>query len=219
MRLLLPASVAVYGTRLTHPSPIVEERLTHYMRTLPDALRSFGSLKLAAFGFGCTGSSYLAGPADEDALTKTATEQKGIAVVTAAQAIRQALATMGAKRIALVSPYPVPLAEAGYAYWRTAGIDVVGKLRVDPDLTDTHNIYELTSDDALQALRKVERQGADVIVASGTGMPSVRALKILRQEGGLPVLSSNLCLAWALLRIAAPELAPATPPALLDLLP
>ncbi len=211
MRLLLPDSIAVYGTRLTHGSPTVEERLQHYIRHMPDAMRSFGSLKIAVFGFGCTGSSYLAGRALEDELTAQALAEKGIPVITAAQAIRQFLNLAGARRIALVSPYPVALAEAGYAYWRDSGIEVVGKLRVDPDLIDTHNIYELTSADALAAVRKVEKQGADCIVASGTGMPTVPALQVLRREGGLPVISSNLCLAWALLRVAAPELAPPTP--------
>ena len=83
------------------------------------------------------------------------------------------------------------------------------------DLIDTHRIYELTSDDALGALRAVGRDGAGAIVASGTGMPSLRALRILRGETALPVLSSNLCLAWALVREVAPELAPATPAGLL----
>jgi maleate isomerase len=215
MRLLLPAAIAVYGTRLTHGSPAVEERLHHYIRHIPDALRSFGSLKLAVFGFGCTGSSYLAGRALEDQLTAQAAADKGIPVITAAQAIRQFLDLAGARRIALVSPYPVALAEAGYSYWRDSGIDVVGRLRVDPDLIDTHNIYELTSADALAAVRKVEKQGADCIVASGTGMPTLRALQVLHREGGLPVVSSNLCLAWAMLRVAAPELAPPSPAGLL----
>ena len=215
MRLLLPESIAVYGTRLTHSSPNVEERLQHYIRNLPAALQTFGSLKLAAFGFGCTGSSYLAGAVLEDRLSAAAAAEKGIPIITAAQAIRQALTVLGARRIALVSPYPVALAEAGYAYWQGCGIEVVGRLRVDPDLIDTHDIYELTSDDALAALRKIDRRGADCVLASGTGMPTVRALQALRRDGGPLVLSSNLCLAWALLRAAAPELAPPTPPGML----
>jgi maleate isomerase len=132
-------------------------------------------------------------------------------VITAAQAIRLALRSLGCRSIALVSPYPADLAEAGYRYWENAGIRVVTRLRVDPALTDTHRIYELTSDDALAALRKIDKSGADCLVASGTGMPTLRALRTLRTEVNLPVLSSNLCLGWALTRTAAPELAPAVP--------
>jgi maleate isomerase len=216
LRLLVPPAIGVYATRLHHRAPLVEDRLRHYIRHLPEAIQTFGELKLAAFGFGCTGSSYLAGRDDEDRLTAEATEASGVPVITAAQALRSALKTLGCRSIALVSPYPAALAEAGYRYWEAAGIRVLGRLRVDPALTDTHRIYELTSADALDALRRVDQAGAECIVASGTGMPSLRALRVLRAESRLPVLSSNLCLAWALTRAAAPELAPPQPGGLLD---
>ena len=215
MRALLPPAIGVYATRLTHPAPQVEERLNHYVRHMPEAIRTFGEMTLAAFGFGCTGSSYIAGLELEDRLTAAATAECRIPVITAAQAIRLALKSLGCQSVALVSPYPAELAEAGYRYWENAGIRVVARLRVDPALTDTHRIYELTSDEALAALRNIDRSGADCLLASGTGMPTLRALRVLRTELKLPVLSSNLSLAWALTRTAAPELAPATPDGLL----
>jgi maleate cis-trans isomerase len=215
LRVLLPAAVGVYATRLVHPAPRVEERLAWYIRNIPGAVRSFGTLNLRAFGFGCTGSSYVAGRALEDELVAQAAAAVNMPVITAAQAIRSALAALGARRIALVSPYPEALAESGYRYWQDAGIEVVAKRRVDLELTDTHRIYELTSDDALRALRAIDSSGAEALVASGTGMPTLRALRTIHGECRLPVLSSNLCLAWALLREVAPELAPATPTALL----
>jgi len=216
IRALVPASIGVYATRLTHASPKVEDRLAHYIRHIPESIGSFGAMQIKAFGFGCTGSSYIAGRELEDRLSAEAAATARLPVITAAQAIRRALDVLGVDTIALVSPYPEGLAEAGYRYWNDSDIRVVAKRRVDLDLIDTHRIYELTSDDALEALRAVGREGAGAIVASGTGMPSLRALRILRSETALPVLSSNLCLAWALVREVAPELAPATPMELLE---
>ena len=216
MRALLPASVGVYATRMTHPAPRVEDRLNHYIRHLPQAMGTFGEMKLAAFGFGCTGSSYMAGAGLEAELVNAAAAARGIPVITAARAIRSALTRLGCRRVALVSPYPEALADAGYRYWEDAGIEVVARLRVDPDLTDTHRIYELTSDDALTALRRIDRKDADCLLASGTGMPTLAALRLLREEVPVPVLSSNLCLAWELARHAAPELTPQAPAGLLN---
>lgn len=215
IRALLPAAIGVYATRLVHPAAQVEDRLHHYVRHMADAVRSFGSLQLRAFGFGCTGSSYLAGRELEDRLSDEAAAEARIPVITAAQAIRFTLRALGVRSIALVSPYPETLAAAGYRYWEDAGLRIVARRRVDPALTDTHRIYELGSDDALQALRRLDTAGAEALVASGTGMPTLRALRSLRNETSLPVLSSNLCLAWALLRTVAPELAPASPMELL----
>lgn len=215
LRALLPEGVAIYATRLVHPASDVETRLDYYIRHLPEAIASFGSMRLAAFGFGCTGSSYRAGPALEDELTTAAAKTRGIPVITAAQAIRGTLQALGVRRIALISPYPESLAAAGYRYWEHAGIDVVTRPRVDPTLTDTHDIYEMTSDDALGALRKLTQGRAEALVLSGTGMPTLRALSTAHRELPIPVISSNLCLAWMLLRAAAPECAPSTPQLLL----
>ena len=216
LRALLPEGIGLYATRLVHPAPDVGTRLDHYIRHLPEAIRSFGSMGLAAFGFGCTGSSYRAGVALEDRLSAEAAAACGLPVITAAQAIRAALAALGARRIALVAPYPIELHEAGLRYWRDAGIEVVASLRVDPTLDDTHRIYELTSDDAREALRRVDSRGADCVVASGTGMPTLRALRRRSASATPPALSSNLCLAWALWRAVAPSEAPRTPQGLLD---
>lgn len=219
MRALIPEPIGVYATRLTHGAPRVEDRLWHYVTHIPEAIGSFGPMRLAAFGFGCTGSSYVAGQPLEDELTVAAQRECALPVITAAQAIRLAIEKLGARRIALVSPYPEGLAEAGYRYWEQSGISVVARLRVDPAIDDTHRIYEFTSHDALGALRALLRDDAarhaECVVASGTGMPTLRALRVFRAECPLPVLSSNLCLAWALTRHAAPELAPATPVGLL----
>jgi maleate isomerase len=215
LRAVLPPGIEAYATRLFHPAPRVEDRLNHYLRHLPDALRTFGVLPIHAFGVGCTGSSYTVGRALEDELVAGAAATCGLPVITAAQALRQALAALGVAHIALVSPYPEGLAKAGYAYWRDAGISITGRLRVDPELSDTHRIYELTSADALRALRALDTRGADAIVASGTGMPTLRALREFARTESRPVLSSNLCLAWSLYRAALPAVAPATPAALL----
>jgi maleate isomerase len=134
LRALLPSDIGVYATRLVHPAPDVATRLDHYIRHLPEAIATFGGMGLSAFGFGCTGSSYRAGVALEDRLVAEAGAQTGLPVITAAQAIRTALAAQGARRIALVAPYPVDLHEAGLGYWRDAGLEVVASpphLRTD----------------------------------------------------------------------------------------
>lgn len=215
LRALMPDGVEVYATRLWHPSPRVEERLAHYLRHIPDALATFGSLPLAALGFGCTGSSYLAGPEAEGQLLAAARVRAGLPVVTAAQALCRGLTVLGLRTFALVSPYPADLAEAGRRYWLDAGFAVAAVLRVDPALADTHAIYELTSEDALAAVRRLDPGQAEAIVIAGTGMPTLHVLDGIRAEFGLPVVSSNLCLAWALLVEALGDRAPATP---LDLL-
>ena len=215
IRLAWPGNIGVYATRLTHDSDSVETRLNHYIRNIPLAINSFGEIRLAAFGLGCTGSSYVAGFENEENFTSKAYNETSVPVITAAQAIRKALERIGCSSIALVSPYPDWLAELGYEYWELSGLKIIDRLRVDPSLTNTHRIYELSSQDALDQMRKLKETDADCILASGTGMPTLRAIRTLGSETGIPVLSSNLSLAWALTMIVSPDQAPHLPQDLL----
>ncbi|MGB1006435.1 MAG: hypothetical protein ACPGVX_04625, partial [Thalassobaculaceae bacterium] len=149
MRRLLGPDVEPLTTRLTSGAETSEARLVEYLENLPHFLGSYDALRLDLFGFACTGSSYLLGAAREAEIIAAAENRFGLPVVTTARAILDALAVVGAARIALLAPYPAALVEAGVAYWRAAGINVVDVQRLDLASGDTRRIYGLRSDDAL----------------------------------------------------------------------
>jgi maleate isomerase len=215
MRLLLPTEIGVYATRLAPESSDLSEPLRSCLAHIPETAASFGSLGIRALGLGCTRASYAAGCELEDRLTSEAETRLTMPVITAAQAIRCALETLGASAIALISAQPPPLAEAGYAYWGAAGFTLTARLLVGEQMA-AHASYALGSDDVLRALRLIDPRGADCIVCAGTDVPSLRALATLRRGNPLlPVLSANLCLAWRLYQAADAAHAPPTPVALL----
>ena len=87
----------------------------------------------------------------------------------------------------------------GIRYWEERGFKVEVFGRVAIHSSDTYNIYGLSSDDALHVLGELKIRNADAVLFSGTGMPSLRALAPAHESTGLPVLSSNLCLARQLI--------------------
>jgi maleate isomerase len=202
-RRLMPEGTELYVARSTSRSDDPRERLIEYLERLPDTLRQFDTLRLRAVAFACTGSSYLLGAGREAERLRAAEAVIGAPVESAALAILRALELVGARRIFVVSPYPAWLRDAGVAYWRAAGLDVVGTADVPTQpiggRPDTRGIYELQSANAAAALEALDTRGADVVLLSGTGMPS---LPLLRARAGTPprLLSSNLCLAWRLNR-------------------
>lgn len=202
MRRFLPADVEPLATRLRSKAATADGRLVDYIERLPEALESFDVLELDAFGFACTGSSYLVGAARETELADAASRRFGYPVVTAAVAVRQALERLGAKRIALLAPYPPHLIEAAIDYWAAVGVQVVATRRIDIGSADTRRIYGLSSADALQALADFDPGPIDALLMSGTGMPTANALVPAARLFGRPALSSNGCLAWAMLRAA-----------------
>ncbi|RMF97822.1 MAG: hypothetical protein D6727_04770 [Gammaproteobacteria bacterium] len=198
---LRPAGVSLVTARLFSASPDPRRRLTDYLDELDETLARFGRLAVDVYTFACTGSTYLRGHASERAKVAELEARFGKPVITAAAAIEAELALAGATRIAVIAPYPDWLLAAGAAYWEGRGITITAADRVVLPSDDTNLIYTLGSQAALERLRAMDLNGAEAVVFSGTGMPSLRALAAARELTGLPVLSSNLCLARAAGRI------------------
>lgn len=200
-RRLMPAGTELYVARCTSRSDDPRTRLVEYLEALPATLRQYDTLQLRAAAFACTGSSYLLGAEREAECVRAAAAVLGAPVETAALAILQALAHVGARRVFVVSPYPPWLRDAGVAYWHAAGLDVVGAADVPTrpvaGRPDTRGIYELQSADATAALADLDTRGADAVLLSGTGMPSLALLRSWPRSRPA-LLSSNLCLAWRL---------------------
>lgn len=193
MRVLLPPNVAMVVVRLTSAAADPLARLRHYFDRLDDTLAGYDSLTPHAFGFACTGSSYLLPDGEEERRTAELEQCYGYPVVTATAAIAWRLKALGARRIALASPYPPALADAATAFWERRGFIVTDVARVETGSADTRGIYALGSADALSAAQALRARGADAVLLSGTGMPSLPL--IARATDGVPLLSSNLCLA------------------------
>jgi maleate isomerase len=70
-----------------------------------------------------------------------------------------------------------------------------------PPASPTQPIYAHTTPALLERLVGFDICGAEAMLLTGTGMPSLRALQPIEAALGVPALSSNLCLAWALARI------------------
>lgn len=196
-RRLAPDGTELYVARLTSRSDDPRTRLVDYLERLPETLAQYDTLRLDAVAFACTGSSYLLGTRREAEIVAAAQAACGAPVETAAGAILRALDALHARRIVIVSPYPDWLRDAGIAFWQDAGLEVTGTATVPIVRADTRGIYELQGAAASAVLEALDVRGADAVLVSGTGLPSLALLRTRRRQHP-PVVSSNLCLAWRL---------------------
>jgi len=197
---LTPDGVGVIATRLQGSRTDSGNRLVQYLDNLGASIDAFDTARPDALGFACTGTSYLIGPAEEERRMAALTAQYGYPIISAAQAIRAACAHLGVRRIALLAPYPLFLVEASLKYWQEVGLEVVSFVRKEMDPTDTRAVYRIRAPQVMEAALALDVAKADAVLLSGTGMPTLRVMPELARKIGKPVLSSNLCLAWAMLR-------------------
>lgn len=190
-----PEMVRLFGdeavmvtARLCSDAPTMLDRLLDYSNHVEEAISTFGGLPLDAVGFAVTGTSYLLGAAAESEL----------GVLTAPMATRQAFEALGMSRIALVNPYPTALLPPALAYWKAVGVEIVDIVDVQRTEGARHPIFDLTDAAVAAAIRRACDGPGEAVLLTGSGIPSMRAMATV--ESTRPVLSSNLCLAWALLR-------------------
>jgi maleate cis-trans isomerase len=205
-RILFPAGFGFINARLTSAKPSMEERLVDYFDTLATSLSQFADAPLRAAGVACTGSSYLAGRAREDAIFRELTQRLGVHVTNSALAVVDALHALGAHRIGLVSPYPDSLLLHSIAYWRSRGFTVEAVAKVVATAQDhlrsgsAHPVYALGSESVVEALATLRGNSLDAIVMLGTGMPSLKSILQFPILDGAPVFSCTLALAWRCVR-------------------
>ncbi|MEQ8707408.1 MAG: hypothetical protein RIC36_00345 [Rhodospirillales bacterium] len=198
LRVLLPPSLGIAVARMTSNAESMRDRLIAYFRDLDSTLDRFENAPLSAIGVGCTGSSYLIEPEEDKSIFDRVTAARGAPVLSTATAIDAALRHVGARRIALVSPYSDWLTDAARAHWTRAGYEVTAVEKTRP-VEGYHAIYAQPGIAGYEAARRLPEKGYDAVVISGTGMPSLAAIAALCDAGDIPVLSSNFTLGWLLL--------------------
>lgn len=196
---LLSDDVLMLTARMLSGAPTLLDRLRAYAEELEQSVARFGGVPLRHFLFACTGSSYLIGPEAEDALVKRFAT-RGLNMITASHAIRAALQSLDVSRVVLVNPYPADLKAEALKYWAAVGLDLATVVEAENPDPGYHAIYTLQHDtvrDALNRAQKAARElGAGAILFTGTGMASLATIAATPAAEGVPLLSSNMALAW-----------------------
>ena len=202
MARLLPEGMTMYVSRLPlMPGKPLEERNRLYITHYRKAIESYGALNPESVLIAVTGPSYRLLPEGDRKLCADLTSATGVRTITASLAIHEALQALRCDEISLVSPYPDWLTSLGAGYWKAAGHRVASITRVFDDGAGL-GAYDATTPQVVKALKSVQPRKNSAIVLSGTGMVTLDAIRTVRPDFRVPLLSSNLCGAWWLLREA-----------------
>ena len=119
-------------------------------------------------------------------------------VVSSAGALIAALSALGARRIAMVTPYVASLTCLVADYIEDAGIVVQDSVSLE--VSDNREVAALDPGDLPRHVRTLDLDGCDALVLSAcVQMPSLPVLEQVEQEVELPVLSAATATAWAVL--------------------
>jgi len=149
--------------------------------------------------------------ASEARLTAVTAKEGGPApVVTSAGALVEGLRTLGARKIAMVSPYMKPLTTLVAEYIEAEGVEVVDVISLE--IPDNLEVGRRDPMALVDIYKRLNLAGADALVLSScVQMPSLAAIAPVQRECGLPVVSAAVCTTHQMLKKL--ELATAVPDA------
>jgi maleate isomerase len=143
----------------------------------------------------CTAASMAVGAATINQRIEAVT---GIAATTTTDAVLDALSHVGAKRIALMTPYPRAVVEMEMAFLGTQGIEVVAE-RAFACTTPVQQ-GEIAPEVWLERALQLDLQGADALLISCAGIQLSPVLGEIEARLDKPVIASNAALLWKCLR-------------------
>ena len=121
-----------------------------------------------------------------------------IPVVSSAGALLRGLEAIGARRIAMVTPYMKPLTALVAEYIEDAGVEVCDALSLE--VSDNLEVARLDPAGLREHWRRVDVSNADALVLSAcVQMPSLSAIQPVEDAAGLPVLSAATATVFTIL--------------------
>jgi maleate isomerase len=190
---------------------LYESRIPCAPQVTPETLRAMGPLiagavdlilpgaRLDVVAFGCTSATMLLGEEAVAASVRSVRpEAKVTTPVTAAFAAFEAL---GARRIAVLTPYRADVNAVVRDYITARGyeVPVFGSFNEPEDRV----VARIDAGSLRAAMRRItEGRAVDAVFVSCTSLRLVDAVGELEAETGVPVTSSNHAMAWHCLRLA-----------------
>ncbi|MCE7030888.1 ectoine utilization protein EutA [Jiella avicenniae] len=192
-RLVASDGIGVYASRVEYANPTTPENLLAMRPRLAEAAASIlpGS-DLDAVCFSCSSASAVIGDA---AVTEAIRAGKpGVAVVTPALAAANALTALGARRIAMLTPYLAETTRPLADYMEAKGFDLAGVTCLGFD--DDRVMARITRAALVDAAVAAMPADADALFISCTALRAALVVAEIEARIGRPVVTSNQATAW-----------------------
>jgi maleate isomerase len=120
-------------------------------------------------------------------------------VVSSAGALTEGLECLGAKRVAIITPYVKPLTQMVIDYIEAEGIQVVDSIALEiPDNLEVGRRDPLVLQ---EIVKRLDISNADAVVLSAcVQMPSLASIQAVEDALGIPVVSAATCTTYQILK-------------------
>jgi maleate cis-trans isomerase len=218
---MVPEGVTIHTTRMRLEKATAES-YAHMTKDVPDAVTLLSHARVHAIAFACTSGSLYGGIGYDEAIIGTMKKYTSYPCTTTSTAVVDALRTMGIKKVCVGTPYVAWVNQLEQKFLEGSGFEVANMRTI---VEDVREVFGDIPDDAGPlsrflvnavppqrvyefAVNKVYRADCDGVFLSCMGLPTLGVIKLLENDLGKPVISSNQATLWKLLKMAGIQAKP-----------
>ena len=194
---MAPAGIATFATRM-FLKEVKVETLAKMAEEVDRAVRELSTAQVDVLVFGCTSGSLLKGPEWDKEIVSRMKKASRIPSITTSGAVIKALEAIGARRIAVATPYLDELnirvkqflEQHGFEVTETKGLGLSKGIEIGNQYPET--AYDLA--------KCVYRPGTDTVFISCTDFRTIEIIEKLERELCVDVITSNQASFWYALK-------------------
>ena len=200
MRWLLPArDLALYHSRIRMPATVSPETLATMEAELPGATGMLPEIDFDVIGYGCTSGATVIGP---DGIASGIRKARKVNhVCDPISSVIASCRALGVQKLGFVTPYVANVSAAMRALLEENGLTIAAFASFEEG--DDRVVARISQRSILSSIETVAAMApCDAIFVSCTNLRVASIAEQAEQLVGVPVISSNLAMAWQMMRLA-----------------
>lgn len=197
---LAPKGVTIHTGRATLLGKATEESYFRMAEAVKVAADDLATAEVDVVAYGCTSGSIVCSLQD---IVTDLQERTKVPAVATAGAVVAALRALGAKCVAVATPYVDFVNESERRFLQDYGFDVASLLglRLGETQEERRGIGRVPPEHIYRMAMACNRPEADTIFVSCTNLATLDVIAQIEADTGKPVVTSNQACFWACLRL------------------
>lgn len=197
----VPEGVSVHAARMYMAPDLTPEKIIEMDETDGVlAVRQIASCRPASIAYCCTASSVVQGMEYDATLRHEIAAASGARATTATDSILAGLASFGARRVSIVSPYSDAVDALEHVFFANAGLEVAGHANLG--ISETFDLAKPTGNELYALAMRGWDDTSDALIMTCLNTRSHLVIETIEREIGKPVITSTQATLWHALRLA-----------------
>ena len=191
---VMPAGCAAYATRILAKGDLTPEAIHRMERDADSAVAALAATGVDVIAYCDMVTTFIMEPGWNEAAVQRFSDAARTPCISAWTALRDALAKLGARRLAIGTPYPASIHELVPPFFRERGFEVDSHATLD--ILAMRDVPKVDAARLAAFVSRLNTKACDALVLLATDLPTFGSIATLERQLGVPVLTSNQTLLW-----------------------